>query len=199
MSAGKIRVEWDVEGDVLAAIEPTWDEVAAAAEALAAACNDAHNRTMLALSGDMTADDVVAHYASLAPPGARPFLLLRSGALVGDADLRHIDHGHGRAEFAILVGARADQGRGLGTRFALMLHAFAFETLGLERVYVTIVPGNAASLRLFEKLGYQRDDSPAARAYADDATDVALSLARADFERAHRLEGIHVLPRSTCS
>jgi RimJ/RimL family protein N-acetyltransferase len=197
MSAAKIRVEWDVAGDALAAIEPTWDEVAAAAEALAAACNDAHNRTMLALSGDMSADDVVAHYASLAPPGGRPFLLLRNGALVGDADLRHIDHGRGQAELAILIGARADQGKGLGTRYAIMLHAFAFRTLGLERVYVTIVPANAASLRLFEKVGHRRDDSPAARAYTDDPTDVALSLARTDFERAHRLEGIRVLRRST--
>ncbi len=194
MCAAKVRVEWDVAGDVLAADEPTPAEVAAAAEALAAAYNDAHNREMMAHSGEMTRADVVAWYAALAPPGARPFLLRRNGALLGDADLRRIEGG--RAEFAIMVGARADQGKGLGTRFAIMIHAFAFHTLGLERVYVTVVPGNVASRRLFSKLCYRVDESPAARAYADDATDVAMSVARADFERAHRLEGIRVQPRA---
>jgi RimJ/RimL family protein N-acetyltransferase len=193
VSAGKLRVEWDVAGDALAAVEPSPAEVAEAAAALAAAYDDPHNRAMMALSQAMTAAEVVAHYASLAPPGVRPFLLLRNGVLAGDADLRHIEGG--RAELAILIAARADQGKGLGTRFALMLHAFAFRALGLDRVYVTIVPRNAASLRLFEKLGHRLDESPAARAYADDPTDVSLSVARADFERAHRLDGIRILGR----
>ena len=198
MSAGKIRVEWDVEGDVLVAVEPLPAEVEAHAEALAAAYNEAHNRAMMAHSTEMSPADVVEHYASMAAAGARSFLLFRDGVLAGDADLRHVEHAR-RAELAILIAARAAQGRGLGTRFALMLHAFAFRELRLERVYVTIVPANAASLRLFEKLGYQPDARPEARAYADDAADVSLSLARDDFERAHALEGIHVLPRSTCS
>ena len=57
--------------------------------------------------------------------------------------------------------------------------------LDLRRVYVGIVPANAASRRLFEKLGYRVDDSPAARAYADEETDVTMSVDRAAFEAAH--------------
>ena len=41
-----------------------------------------------------------------------------------------------------------------------MLHAFGYDVLGLERIYISVIPANAASRRLFEKLGYQRDDSP---------------------------------------
>jgi RimJ/RimL family protein N-acetyltransferase len=194
MPVERVRIEWSSQGEVLAAVEPTPAEVAAGAGELAAAYNDAHNRVMMAHTAEMSAAEVVAHYASMAQAGARPFLLLRDGALAGDADLRHI--AGGRAEFAILVAARAAQGRGLGTRFALMLHAFAFRALGLQRVYVTIVPGNAASRRLFEKLGYQPDDTPGARAYADDETDVSLSIARADFERAHPLPDVQITART---
>jgi RimJ/RimL family protein N-acetyltransferase len=189
MPATRVRAEWSVEGEVLAAVEPTPTEVAAAAETLAAGYNDPHNRVMMANTTEMSAADVNAYYASMREAGARTFLLLRDGALAGDADLRHVEGRHG--ELAILVAARAAQGRGLGTRFALMLHAVAFRALDLERVYVTIVPGNVASRRLFEKLGYGIDDSPEARAYADD-TDVSLSIARSDFERAHPLSDVRI-------
>jgi len=66
-----------------------------------------------------------------------------------------------------------------------MLHAFAFRALGLARAYASIAPENAASLRVFAKLGYARDDSAAARAFADEPGDVTLSLGRADFEATH--------------
>jgi RimJ/RimL family protein N-acetyltransferase len=190
MAEDRYRLEWRLGDDVLVAEEPLPAEVESHAEALAAAYNDAHNRAMLAHSTEMSPADVIEHYASMTAAGARRFLLFRGGALAGDADLRHVERR--RAELAILVAARAAQGRGLGTRFALMLHAFAFRELRLERVYVTIVPANAASLRLFEKLGYQPDATPEARAYADDAADVSLSLAREDFERAHALDDVRI-------
>jgi hypothetical protein len=50
---------------------------------------------------------------------------------------------------------------------------------------VTIIPANRGSLRLFEKLGYQRDQSPQARAYIDEPDDVTMSLGRGDFQRLH--------------
>jgi RimJ/RimL family protein N-acetyltransferase len=179
----RYRIEEVRAHDVLVAIEPLPSEVAAHAEALAAAYNERHNRAMMAHSSEMSPADVAEHYALLAAEGSRPFLLLRDGALAGDADLRHI--GTESAEFAILIAERQAQGRGLGTAFARMLHAFAFRVLGLDRVIVTVVPENAASLRLFEKIGYRRDDSPEARACVDDPADVSLSLGREEFERRH--------------
>jgi RimJ/RimL family protein N-acetyltransferase len=179
MPRDRYRIDWAEPDGPLAVVEPTPDEVAAAAPALAAAYSEPHNRAMMAGTTDMTAGEVMDHFAALDAAGGRPFLLFHEGALAGDADLRRIEHG--RAEVAILIAARAAQGRGLGTRFARMIHALAFGPLGLERTFVTIVPANAASLRLFEKLGYARDDGPEARAYADDADDVSLSLSRDAF------------------
>jgi ribosomal-protein-alanine N-acetyltransferase len=171
------------DGELLRASEPTRARVAAIAPRLSTFYNDPHNRAMLAHAADLSAADVIAHYRRLAGDGARPFLLEVDGRLVGDADLRHIDRG--RAEMAILVGDRTMQGRGLGTRFGVMVHAFAFRALGLSRVYASIIPANGASLRVFEKLGYERDDSPAARRTMDAPDDVTLSLTAERFERRH--------------
>ena len=179
----------------LRACEPTRAQVAASAPLLAAFYNDPHNRTMLGHAADLTAADVVAHYRRLAGDGARAFLLEHDGRLVGDADLRHIDRG--RAELAILVGDRAAQGRGLGTRFAIMVHAFAFRALGLRRIYASIIPANAASLRLFQKLGYERDDSPEARRTIDAPDDVTLSIAAERFHALHAaiVAAVRIAPR----
>jgi RimJ/RimL family protein N-acetyltransferase len=176
-------IEWRQGDDLLVAMEPTPAEVARAAPALAAFYNDDHNRRMMAHEETLHAEDVVDYYTELGDEGGRPFLLQLdgpSGPLMGDADLRNIEGPTG--EFAIMIGARAAQGRGLGTRYAIMVHAFAFRVLGLARVYMSVIPANAASQRLFGKLGYEPDDSPEARDFADDDSDLTMSIARDRFE-----------------
>ena len=90
---------------------------------------------------------------------------------------------------------------GLGTGFALMLHAFGFAPppLGadLDTIYASVVPANVASRRVFAKLGYHDDDGAAARAYADEPGDDVLAIARATFvERHHHaLAAITLEPR----
>ncbi len=180
-------VEWTQGPETLTALEPDAAELRRAAPQLAAFYNDDHNRQMLAHDDEPhTAEDVVAYYEELRAEGGRPFLLFVDGALVGDADFRNLEGDTG--EFAILIGGRATQGRGLGTRFARMLHRFGFGTLGLARVYISVIPANAASRRLFEKLGYRVDDSPEARELIDEPSDVTMSLPRASFEGARTVD-----------
>jgi RimJ/RimL family protein N-acetyltransferase len=127
--------------------------------------------------------EVVEHYLAAIAGGMRAFLLFDGGTFAGDADLRGFDGA--RAEFAFMIAARTAQGRGLGTRFATMIHALGFGQLALSTIYASIVPHNTASRRVFEKLGYVVDDSAAGRAYAEEPTDVVMSLARDVFTRAH--------------
>lgn len=161
-------------------------EVAAYAPRLSDYYNEPHNRTMLAHTQEMSIEDVIAHYRALRGEQGRPMVLLRDERLVGDADLRGIGGGHG--ELAVMIGDRSLQGQGLGTAFGIMAHALAFRVLGLTRTYVSILPGNAASRRLFQRLGYAIDDNPPARAIADDPSDITMSLARAGFEQAFEVE-----------
>jgi len=177
-------ITWNTPGEPLLAIEPRGDEVVRHAATLAQAYSDPRNAPLLGHTEALDARDVVAHYASLERAGDHGFLVLGPGGeLLGDADLRGLTDG--AAEFAFLVAAVAAQGRGLGTRIALMLHAFAFNQLRLERVYASIVPHNVASRRVFDKLGYTLDTSPAARDFADDPADLTMVIDRATFERLH--------------
>jgi RimJ/RimL family protein N-acetyltransferase len=83
------------------------------------------------------------------------------------------------------VGPREAQGIGLGARFLAMLLTLGFGELALERVFVAIRPQNASSLRLFERAGFLRDESPTGRSYAEEDDDVCMTIARADFRARH--------------
>jgi len=195
MSAAPYDVEYRDDQALLRAFEPTPDEVCAVAAQFSNYYNDEHNRAMLTHEDEMSAEEVVAHYAESRAAGDRLFLLELDGALVGDADFRHFDAES--AEYAIMIGARNLQGRGLGRKFTTMLHAWAFRGLGLARVYVTILPANRASVRLFERLGYGPDQSPRARSLIDEESDVTLSVERATFEKQHAamMDGVRFAPR----
>lgn len=183
----------------LRAFEPTLPEVAAAAPLLADFYNDSHNAAMMTNTAEASAEDVVDMFRAMRADGGRPFLLEQDGELMGDADLRNIEGAE--AEFAILIGRRVQQSRGLGTRFAAMLHAAALRVMGFERIYATVIPQNVASRRMLEKLGYQVDPSPRAASFADTEDDIAMSVDRVQFERMHAdlLKEVIIAPRAPSS
>jgi RimJ/RimL family protein N-acetyltransferase len=179
MAAGPYQIEWNE----LVAIEPTRAELVQHAPALSAGYNEPRNAELMGHTQPIAPGEVVEHYIESIASGMRAFLLFSDGELAGDADLRNVREG--TAEFAFMIAAPSAQGKGLGTRFAVMVHAFGFATLGLARIYASVAPANSASLRAFDKLGYTVDAGPAARAFADDPGDVTLVLERALFESKH--------------
>lgn len=179
------RIAWSTPAGELVAQVPDAAEIARHAEALATAYNHPHNAPLLGTTEPLSPDDVIAYYARMRDAGAPAFVFYVDGALAGDGDLRN-QRGDA-AELAFLVASPAAQGKGLGTRFATMLHAFAFTPAGLalERIYASIIPANIASRRVFEKLGYRVDAGPAARAFAEDPDDIVMVVERAAFVRDH--------------
>lgn len=175
------RIDWHTEG--LVAFEPSLDDVREHADALVAGYNDPRNAPLMGHTAAMTAEDVLEHYGDMAEEGARQFLLFSGGALAGDADLRGFHDG--ACEFAFMIAAPIAQGKGLGTKFATMIYAFAFEQLGLSHVYASVIPENVASKRVFEKMGCVLDASAAARAFADEPGDLVMGIDRATFERSN--------------
>lgn len=177
------RVEWTHDGLTYVAAEASLDDLRVHAHVLARAYDDPRNAALMGHDEPHTADDVVEIYAALLDEGGCPFLLFRDGELDGDADLRDIHDGI--AEFALMIGAPDAQGKGLGTRYAIMVHAFGFQRLGLSRVYGSLVPQNVASRRMLDKVGFRVDDSAAARVHADEPSDIVMVLDRATFERVN--------------
>lgn len=164
--------------------EPEPEDVERYADVLVRAYNDPRNASLLGHVDEMDRDDVIEHYVDLADDG-RPFMLFDSGELVGDGDLRGIDRKVGAAELAFLIASPAAQGKGLGTRFALLITTFGFRVLDLTTIFASVAPQNVASLRVFEKLGFWLDDSAPARGFAEEPSDRVFAIDRATFDRLH--------------
>jgi RimJ/RimL family protein N-acetyltransferase len=79
------------------------------------------------------------------------------GAAVGNVGLGGIDRTHGRAELYIFLGEKDCWGRGFGSDAIRAVLSFAFETLGLRRVYLTTDADNVRALRCFEGCGFKRE------------------------------------------
>lgn len=175
-----IRIDWQhPTAGTLLALEPTAAEIATHSLALSTGYNEPANAELMGHASAISPGEVVDSYADSIAGGMRAFLLFADGQFAGDADLRNF---RGRtAEFAFMIAAPSAQGKGFGTAFATMIHAFGFATLDLLRIYASVVPQNTASRRVFEKLGYVVDETPSGRAYADEPGDVVLVLERAAF------------------
>jgi ribosomal-protein-alanine N-acetyltransferase len=76
---------------------------------------------------------------------------IETGEIIGEAILRIESARHGQAEIGWGVDSE-HTGRGLGTEIGRAMLRFGFD-LGLHRLYAQCRVGNAASLRVMEKLG----------------------------------------------
>jgi RimJ/RimL family protein N-acetyltransferase len=82
--------------------------------------------------------------------------LVDGGDIIGTVSLLLHDAVHGQGELGYFLN-RAAWGNGYATEAAHLVLEFAFETLGLHRVYATVDPRNAASVRVLQKLGMTQE------------------------------------------
>jgi RimJ/RimL family protein N-acetyltransferase len=179
----RYQMIWTTGAGALIGVEPHAAEIERHAPTLMAAYNDEHNAPLLGHTELLSEDDVIDSYLEMFEDGGYSFMFLRDGALIADGDLRRVTATE--AEMAFLVTAVASQGQGLGTRVAIMLHAFGFAHLQLQRIYASILPSNTASRRVFDKLGHVVDDSETGRGYAEDPGDVVTVVDRETFARLY--------------
>lgn len=184
VSMARTRLVWHRGGRRFEALEPDDALVARHASVLRDWYNAAENASMMDGSGTMTDADVIAFWRELRAEGGRGFLAFADGVLVGDADLRGVTATS--AEFAIMIGDAAQKGLGIGRTLATMVHVFAFRELGLRRIFVPPRRDNVRVHALNAFLGYERDDTPEARAYADGPDCETYSLDADTFHRLHR-------------
>lgn len=79
-----------------------------------------------------------------------------TGTYAGHVVLKHLSRRHYQAEGAYFLAA-SHEGRGLMCEAWEGVLAFAYDALGLERVYVRILTDNTRSVRLAERCGFQRE------------------------------------------
>jgi RimJ/RimL family protein N-acetyltransferase len=73
---------------------------------------------------------------------------------IGNTYLRNIDWVARHAEAHIFIGDSEQRGKGYGTIARRLLIEYAFEKLGLMRLYVFVLADNQASIRMNEKCGF---------------------------------------------
>lgn len=76
------------------------------------------------------------------------------GRSVGSVYFRDIDAKNQSAEYGIFIGEDSARGRGLGSETAKLFTDFGFEFLGLHRISLRLISGNAAAQRSYEKAGF---------------------------------------------
>ena len=79
------------------------------------------------------------------------------GQLVGYVQLALIDDDERRAAVGILVGEKNMWGHGIGKTALRILLDYAFTVRNLERVYAEVYGFNQRSLRLMERVGFQKE------------------------------------------
>ena len=79
-----------------------------------------------------------------------------AGDHIGTSSLMDIDRRNGRAVCGTLIGDREAWGKGYGTDAARVRNRYAFDSLGLRMLTSQVFAPNEASLRMLERVGFER-------------------------------------------
>jgi D-cysteine desulfhydrase len=79
------------------------------------------------------------------------------GIPVGVIGLLSIDRNNSKAEYYITMGSHEYKGRGIATEASRLILKYAFDQLGLNKVYLFTEVENTTAQRLFEKVGFKRE------------------------------------------
>ena len=89
--------------------------------------------------------------------------------VVGAFALHHWNQYHRRAEAGYGL-AHAYWGQGIGSEALRAILRFGFEQLNLNRIYARTIADNHESVRLLERLGFQREGTMRKHSWEDDGT-----------------------------
>ncbi len=76
---------------------------------------------------------------------------------IGTTFLKNIDHQNKKAEYGIFIGDKDSRGNGYGTLATKKTLEFGFETLGLNRIYSSILETNEASVTALTRGGMKQE------------------------------------------
>lgn len=87
------------------------------------------------------------------------FAIFRKGKQepIGVISLMNISKAHASADLSVIVGHPEDRDRGYGTEAIEAVLDYGFETLGLNRIGLSVFDFNAAAISAYEKLGFREE------------------------------------------
>jgi diamine N-acetyltransferase len=78
-----------------------------------------------------------------------------SSKTLGFIDLFDFDPRHRRAGLGIVVLEEKNRNKGIGTEAISLMCDYAFTILDMHQIYAHVLEDNAASIRMFQKLGFE--------------------------------------------
>ena len=76
---------------------------------------------------------------------------------VGIAQLSYIDFDNKNAEWGVYIGDNHFRGIGLGSRILITLINYVFDEIKFNRMHTRVLANNSSALKLYEKLGFQKE------------------------------------------
>ena len=76
---------------------------------------------------------------------------------VGSVYLRDIDSNNHKAEYGIFLGEKDYLGKGIGGETAKLVLAYAFQNMGLNKVFLRVLADNICAIKSYEKAGFKME------------------------------------------
>lgn len=80
-----------------------------------------------------------------------------TGQAIGSVYLRDIDRENRKCEFGIFIGEQEMLGKGYGTEACNLATEYAFNALGLSKVYLRLLTDNHAAMSVYERAGFETE------------------------------------------
>lgn len=111
-----------------------------------------------------------------------------TGTLVGTCQLHSIHPVHRSAELQIRIGDPEARGKGYGSQALEQLLRFGFGDLNLRRIWLHVLAGNSAALKLYAKFGFREEGRQREAVYIDGRYEdvVLMGLLRSESQTEAR-------------
>lgn len=117
--------------------------------------NDSENNEFLHYNIPLSVEETKKWFENKDPNNRLDCTIEWDGVPVGVVGLLQIDSTNCKAEYYITVGNRAYKRKGIALQATKLILQYAFETLGLKKVYLNVDEKNVAACRLYEKAGFK--------------------------------------------
>jgi len=106
--------------------------------------------------------------------------------LIGITLLKDINNIHRKAEVALYIGDKKYRGKGLSKEATIATLSFAFEKLGLNRVYLNVLARNEAAIKLYNDLGFKKEGHLVESIFKNNKfeNEIIMALLKVDFDKA---------------
>ncbi len=81
----------------------------------------------------------------------------KPGRPIGSVYFRDVNENYNSAEFGIFIGEDDARGKGYGKEITSLFVRYGFESLGLHRIQLRLVKGNAAAARTYSSVGFHKE------------------------------------------